>query len=74
MSIVGLAGESQTRPQSPSLVRKSLIISMKIMMTILLLMLTMAFIMRGGHDNESEIGTSTGVHHEERERNWQRRR
>ena len=59
MTIVGLAGESQTRTQSPSLVRKSLIISMKIMMIILLLMLMMAFIMRGGHDNESEIGNNT---------------
>ena len=44
MTIVGLAGESQTRTQSPSLVRKSLIISMKIMMTMLMLM--MASIMR----------------------------
>ena len=58
MTIVGLAGESQTRTQSPSLVRKSLIISMKIMMIILLLILMMAFIMRGGHDNDNEIGNS----------------
>ena len=32
---------------------------MKIMMIILLLMLMMAFIMRGCHDNESEIGNNT---------------